>query len=77
MRGETHYQFAEIQYGISRKGTRSYYNERTKNETSSSSYDYEMTPKVRKNSRKIFNAKFDIFMKTRCDLIIEGDNELF
>ena len=27
--------------------------------------------------RGALNAKFDVFMKTRCDLIIESDNKLF
>ena len=47
------------------------------NGTSLSSSDNEMTPKVRKCFGKHFNAKLDICMKTRCELIIEADNELF
>ena len=27
--------------------------------------------------RKNINAKFELFMKTRCDLITEADNKLF
>ena len=45
--------------------------------TSLSSSDYETTPKFKKSFGKNINAKFDVFMKTRCDLIIEADNELF
>ena len=47
------------------------------NGTSSSSSDYETTPKCKKSFGKNINAKFDVFMLTRCDLIIEADNELF
>ena len=43
------------------------------NGTSSSSSDYETTPKFKKKIGKNINAKFDVFMKTRCDLIIEAD----
>ena len=35
-----------------------------------------MTPKFKKSFAENINAKFDVFMKTRCDLIIEADNEL-
>ena len=41
------------------------------------SSDYETTPKFKIFFGKNTNAKFDVFMKTRCDLIIEADNELF
>ena len=41
------------------------------------SCDYETTPKFKKNFGTNINAKFDIFMKTRCEFIIEADNELF
>ena len=44
------------------------------NGTSSSSSDYETTPKYKKSFGKTFNAKLNIFMKTRCELIIEADN---
>ena len=47
------------------------------NGTSSSSSDYETTPKFKKCLGENTNAKFDVFMKTRCDLIIEADNILF
>ena len=47
------------------------------NGTSSSSSDYETTPKFKKSFGTNINAKFDVFMKTRCDLIIEADNKLF
>ena len=47
------------------------------NGTSSSSSDYETTPKFKKSFGKNINAKFDVFMKTRCDLIIEADNKIF
>ena len=47
------------------------------NGTSSSSSDYETTPKFKKSLGKNINAKFDVFMKTRCDLIIEAGNEPF
>ena len=47
------------------------------NGTSSSSSDYEMTPKFKKSLGKNINAKFEVFMKTRCDLIIEAENKLF
>ena len=60
-----------------KKRTRSFYNEKMNNGTSSSSSDYETTPKFRKSFGENINAKFDVFMKTRCDLIIEADNELF
>ena len=57
--------------------TRSSYNEKMKNGTSSSSSGYETTPKFKKSFGGNINAKFDVFMKTRCDFIIEADNELF
>ena len=47
------------------------------NGTSSSSPDYKTTPKLKKHFGENINAKFDVFMKTRCYLIIEADNELF
>ena len=47
------------------------------NGTSSSSSDYETTPKFKKCFGENINAKFDVIMKTRCDFIIEADNELF
>ena len=47
------------------------------NGTSSSSSDYETTPKFKKSLGKNINAKFDVFMKTSCDLIIEADNKMF
>ena len=77
MRGKTHYPYAEIQNGISRKRTRSSYNESMNNGTSLSSSDNETTPKVRKIFREIFNVKFEKCMKTRCEFIIEAGNELF
>ena len=77
MRRKNHYPFAEIRNGISRKRTKSSYNETMNNGTSLSSSDYETTPKVKKSLGNIFNAKFDICMKTRCEFIIEADNELF
>ena len=51
-----------------------YYNEIMNNRTSSSSSDYETTPKFMKCFGENINAKFDVFMKTRCDFIIEADN---
>ena len=36
-----------------------------------------MTPKFKKSFGGNINAKFDVFMETRCDLIIEADNKLF
>ena len=62
---------------VFKKSTRSSYNETMNNGTSSSSSDYETTPKFMKCFGENINAKFDVFMKTRCDLIIEADNELF
>ena len=47
-----------------------------KNGTSLSSSDYETTPKFKQSFGGNINAKFDVFMKTRCDLIKEADNEL-
>ena len=47
------------------------------NGTSSSSSDYETTTKFRNSFGTNINAKFDIFMKTGCEFIIEADNELF
>ena len=47
------------------------------NGTSSLSSDYETTTKFKKSLGGNINAKFDVFMKTRCDLIIEADNKLF
>ena len=47
------------------------------NGTSSSSSAYETTPKFKKGFGKNIHAKFDVFMKTRCDFIIEADNEPF
>ena len=47
------------------------------NGTPSSSSDNETKPKVKKSFGINFTAKFDIRMKTRCELIIEADNELF
>ena len=47
------------------------------NGTSSSSSDYETTPKYKKRLGGNINAKFDVFMKTKCNLIIEADNKLF
>ena len=48
-----------------------------KNGISSSSSDYETTPKFKKSFGESINAKFDVFMKTICDLILEADNKLF
>ena len=62
---------------VYKKRTRSSYNETVNNGTSSSSYDYETTPKFKKRFGGNINAKFNIFMKTRCGFIIEADNELF
>ena len=39
--------------------------------------NYETTPKFEKRLGKNINAKFDIFMKKICDLIIEADKKLF
>ena len=47
------------------------------NGTSSSSSDYETTPKCKKSFGKNINAKFDVFMKMICDPNIDADNELF
>ena len=47
------------------------------NGTSSSSSDYETTPKFKKCFVGNVNAKFDVFMKMICDIIIEVYNELF
>ena len=47
------------------------------NGTSSSSSDYETTPKFKKSLVGNINDKFDVFMKTICDIIIEADNKLF
>ena len=77
MQGKTHYPFADIWNCISRKRTRSSYNESDNNGTYSSSSDNETTPKVKKSFGINFNAKFDIRIKTRCELVIEADNELF
>ena len=60
-----------------KKRTRSYYNEMMNNETYLSSSDYETTPKFKKSFGININAKFNVFMKTRCDLIIEADTKLF
>ena len=62
---------------VLKRRTRSSYNETMNNGTSSSSSDYETTPKFKKILGGNINAKFDVFMKTRCDLIIEADNKLF
>ena len=59
---------------VFKKRTTSSYNETMNNENSSSSSDYETTPKFKKGLGGNINAKFDVFMKTRCDLIIEADN---
>ena len=45
-REKTHYPYAEIRNGISRKRTRSSYNERMNNGTSSSSSDYEIPLRI-------------------------------
>ena len=37
----------------------------------------ETTPKFKKRFGTNFNAKFNIRMKTRCEIIIKADNELF
>ena len=47
------------------------------NGTSLSSSDYETTPKFKKSLGKHIIAKYDVFMKTRYDLIIEAYNKLF
>ena len=47
------------------------------NGTSLSSSDNETTPKFNKFLRNVFNAKFNIRMKTRREFIIKVDNELF
>ena len=47
------------------------------NGTSLSFSDYETAPKFKKSFGGKINAKFDVFMKTRCDFIIDADNELF
>ena len=47
------------------------------NGTSSLSSDYETTTKFKNSLGTNINAKFDIFRKTRCEFIIEADNELF
>ena len=75
--GKIHYPYAQFRNGISRKRTISSYNKSMNNGTSSSSSDNETTPKVKKSFGINFNAKFGMRMKTRCELIIEADNELF
>ena len=57
--------------------TRSSYNEAMKNGTSLLSFDCETPPKYKKRFGKNINAKFNVFMKKRCDPIIETDNKLF
>ena len=47
------------------------------NGTSSSSSDYETTLKFKKIFGKNINTKFDVFMKTIFDIIIEAYNKLF
>ena len=47
------------------------------NGTSSSSSDYETILKLKKSFEINYNAKFNTFMKTGCEFIIEADNELF
>ena len=60
MRGKTHYPYEEFRNCITRKSTRLYYNEKENNETSSSSSDYETTPKVKKSFGININATFYI-----------------
>ena len=47
------------------------------NGISSSSSDYETKPKFKKKIGRNINAKFDIFIKTRCYLIVEADHKPF
>ena len=47
------------------------------NGTSSLSSDYETSPKFKKCLRKNIYAKYDVFMKKICDIIIEAYNKLF
>ena len=77
MWGKKDYLFAEIRNSIFFKRIRSSYIETMNNGTSLSSSDYETTPKFKKWFGENINAKFDVFMKTRYDLIIEADNKLF
>ena len=54
---KNHYPFADIRNGISKKRTRSSYNETMNNGTSLSSSDYETTPKFKKSLGENINAK--------------------
>ena len=60
-----------------RKRTRSYHKESDNNGTSFLSSDNETTPKFKKSFEKNIKANFDAHMKTRCELIIKADNEVF
>ena len=47
------------------------------NVTSSSSSDYETTHKFKNCFGENIDAKFNVFIKLICDLIVEVDNEMF
>ena len=62
---------------MSRKSTRSSYNESMSNGAPSQSSYNETTPKVKKRFGININAKFDIWMKTRCELTLKFIPKLF
>ena len=75
--GKKQYPFSEIRNFTAGRRTRSSQKESDNNGTSSSSSDYEMTPKYKKGFGSNINANFNAFMEKRCEDLIEADNILF
>ena len=69
--------YAEHRNFTGNRRTRSFQKENDKNETSSSSYDDETTPKYKKNFGRNKKAKFNEFMVRKCGNLLKADKFLF
>ena len=71
------YPYAEFRNLIGNKRTRSFQKENDNNETSSSSYNDETTPKYKKRFWQNKKAKFNEFMVRKCGNLLKVDKVLF
>ena len=76
-REKEQYPYFDIRKFTAVRRTRSFQKENDNNGTSSSSSDYEFTPKYKKIYGANINANFNAFMDRRCEELIEADNVLF
>ena len=77
MQGKNQYPYAEIWQFTAGRRTRSIQKETENNGTSSSSSDYEFTPKYKKSYGVNTIANFNAIIDIRCEELIEADNVLF